>query len=65
MPKGEGIAQKPPPEILEELIPPLGPRREKNFGGKHLSLTSLHIIVQSFRHFLSIDHFFEPISKSK
>ena len=22
MPKGEGIAQKTPPEILEELIPP-------------------------------------------
>ena len=27
MPKGEGIAQKPPPEILDELIPP-PPRTE-------------------------------------
>ena len=33
MPKGEGIAQTP--EILEELMPPFGPRRKKFFWMKN------------------------------
>ena len=34
MPKVEGIARKPPPEILEELIPPWTEAKRNFFGGK-------------------------------